>query len=68
MLLSQNLINKSTVGFEEIASLVRFIERLCTHLKDLFPDDDKLSNCCVFDYSCIKQADFDFGLNKVEEL
>ena len=48
--------------------LVRFIERLCIHLKDLFADNNELSNWCLFDYSCIKQADFDFGLNEVEEL
>ena len=63
----QDLINKSTLTMEEMAPVVRFIERLCTHLKDRFPDDDKLSYWCIFDYSCIKQVDFDFGLNELEE-
>ena len=64
----QDLINKSTLTMEEMAPVVTFIERLCTHLKDRFPDDNKLSYWCIFDYSCIKQADFDFGSYELEEL
>jgi len=48
---------------EEMAPVVRFIERLCNHLKERFPDDNKLSNWCIFDYNRIIQANFDFGLN-----
>jgi len=53
---------------EEMAPVVRFIERLCNHLKERFPDDNTLSNWCIFDYNRIIQADFDFGLNEIDEL
>ena len=33
-----------------------------------FSDDSKLSCWCIFDYSCIKQADFDSGLNELKVL
>ena len=53
---------------EELATVVRFIERLCNHLNERFPDDNKLSNWCIFDYNHIIQADFDFGLKEIDEL
>ena len=53
---------------DEMAPVVRFIERLCTHLKDRFPETNRLCNWCIFDYSCIKQADFNFGLNELQQL
>ena len=53
---------------EKMAPVVRFIGRHCTLLKERFPDYSKRSCWCIFDYGCIKQADFDFGLNELEEL
>ena len=64
----QNLNNKSALTMDEMAPVVRFIERLCTRLKDRFPEDNRLCNCCIFDYSCIKQANFNFGLNELQQL
>ena len=63
----QNLNNKSPLTMDKMAPVVRFIERLCTHLKDRFPEDNKLCNWCIFDYSCIKQANFNFGLNELQQ-
>ena len=51
-----------------MAPVVRFIERLCTHLKNRFPEDNKLCNWCIFYYSCIKQANFNCGLNELQQL
>ena len=51
-----------------MAPVVRFIERLCIHLKNRFPEDNKLCNWCIFDNSCIKQANFNFGLNELQQL
>ena len=51
-----------------MAPVARFIERLCTHLKHRFPEDNKQSYWFIFDCSCIKQADFHIGLNELEEL
>ena len=53
---------------DKMAPVVRFIERLCTHLNDRFPEDNKLCNWCIFDYSCIEQANFNFGLNELQQL
>ena len=64
----QNLNNKSALTMDKMAPVVRFIERLCTHLKDRFPEDNKLCNWCIFDFSCIKQANFNFGLNELLQL
>ena len=64
----QNLNNESALTMDEMAPVVRFIERLCTHLKDRFPEDNRLCNWCIFDYSCIKQANFNFGLNELQQL
>ena len=64
----QNLYNNSALTMEEMAPVVRFIERIGTHLKDRFPDDEKLCNWRIFDYSCMKQANFDFGLNELQQL
>ena len=66
----QNLNNESALTMDEMAPVVRFIERLCTHLKDRFPEDNTLCNwyILVFDYSCIKQANFNFGLNELQQL
>ena len=64
----QNLNNESALIMDKMAPVVRFIERLCTHLKDRFLEDNRLCNCCIFDYSCIKQANFNFGLNELQQL
>ena len=42
----QNLNNKSALTMDKMAPVVRFIKRLCAHLKDRFPEDNKL--CTVF--------------------
>ena len=64
----QNLNNESAITMDEMAPVVSFIERLCTHLKDRFPEDSTLCNWCILDYSCIKQANFNFGLNELQQL
>ena len=64
----QNLNNKAALTMDKMAPVVKFIERLCTHLQDRFPEDSKLCNWCIFDYSRIKQANFNFGLNKLQQL
>ena len=43
----QNLNNKSPLTMDKIAPIVRFIERLGTHLKDRFPEENKLCNWCT---------------------
>ena len=62
----QNLNNKSALIMDKVVPVVRFVEKLCTHLKSLLPED-KLCNWCTFDYSCIKQANFNFGLNELQQ-
>ena len=51
-----------------MAPVGSFIESHCTHLKDRFPEDNKLCNWCIFDYSCLKQSNFNFGLNELQQL
>ena len=64
----QNLNNQSALTVDKMAPVVRFIERLCTHFEDRFPENNKLCNWCVFDYSCIKQTNFNFCLNELQQL
>ena len=64
----QNLNNESALTIDKMAPVVKFIERLCTHLKDQFPEDNRLCNWCIFEYSCINQANFNFGRNKLQQL
>ena len=53
---------------DKMSPEVSFIERLFTHLKGRYPEDNKLCNWCIFDYSCIKQANFNFGVDELQQL
>ena len=50
---------------DKMAPVVRFIERLCTHLNDRFPEDNKLCNWCIFDLQLHKTSQFQFWLKRV---
>jgi Domain of unknown function (DUF4371) len=60
----------STDGYEETetAAILRFIERVCLHLQERFPDDE-LREWVAFDTQAIQnQASFDYGKAELSKL
>jgi len=55
----------SSVGETNTAAILRFIERVCNHMDDCFPEHE-LMEWKVFDQTAISsKTDFEFGNNSV---
>lgn len=60
----------STTGYEDTdtAAILRFIERICLHLQERFPDDE-LREWIAFDTQAIQnQTNFDYGKAELSKL
>ena len=62
------IISKYDLTGADTAPILEFIERLCCHLSDRFPESEKLQLWCIFDVNDIRNADFCFGHNQVQLL
>ena len=62
------IILKYDLTDADMAPILEFIERLCCHLSDQFPESEKLQLLCIFDVNDIRNADFCFSHNQFELL